>query len=257
MTEQAAAPAWPRPYWQPSAEQVVLQFYVFGKFAADLAIPAARYASGGLPDGVQLQRFQNAVLRDWEGYPLAGALGHVLKEDTPEIHEQARIAPDVLVLRGRLADRDSLDYLRDTLGVLAGLLDVGGTVVLDPQILTLFDAAGWRRHYLVPGGAPPRHHVLILRHAEDSPGRWRVRTRGMRKFARPDIDLRNVPERDIDRAGALCERLVELQALGAHFSAGQPLEVDGLPGELTIAPGGHMDDPEFNNTHVAIYWPVA
>jgi hypothetical protein len=255
MTEQAAATAWPRPYWQPSGEEALLQFYVFGKFAADLAIPAARYDSNGLPEGVELQRFQNAVLRRWEGYPLAGALGDLLKEDAPAIHEQARIAPEVLVVRGRVPDGDSLDYLRDTLGVLAGLLDVGGTVVLDPQILTLFDAEGWRRRYLVGGGAPPRHHVLILRHAEDAAGRSRVRTRGMRKFARPDIDLRNVPDRDVDRAGALCERLVELQALGAGFVAGQPLEVEGLPGELAAQPGGSLDDPQFNNTHVAFRWP--
>ncbi len=259
MTEQADSTSWPRPYWQSPGDDALLQFYVFGKFATDLAIPAARYDSRGLPEGIELQRFQNAVLRQWEGYPLAGALGALLKDDTPAIHEQARIAPEVLVVRGQRPDGDSLDYLRDTLGVLAALLDVGGTVVLDPQILTLFDAEGWRRHYLVDGGAPPRNHVLILRHPEDgddAADRSRVRTRGMRKFGRPDIDLRQVPDGQAGAAGALCERLVELQALGAHFEAGQTLDVEGLPGALTAEPGGSLDDPQFNNTHVAFLWPV-
>lgn len=256
MTEPTNASAWPRPYWQPGDEEAVLQFYVFGKFAPDLAIPAARYDSNGLPGGVELQRFQNAVLRHWEGYPLAGSLGTLLKEDAPEVYEQARIEPDVLVVRGTLKDGDSLDYLRDTMGVLAALLDVGGKSVLDPQILTLFGADAWRKHYLVPGGAPPRNHVLILRSADDGVERARVHTRGMRKFGRPDFELRNVPDADVDRAGLLCERLVEVASLGAHFVDGQPLDVEGLPGELVAKLGGSMDDPQFSNTHVTFRWPV-
>ncbi|HEV2539927.1 MAG TPA: hypothetical protein VGU03_09495 [Frateuria sp.] len=247
--------AWPRPYWQPSDETIVLNFHVFGRFAEDLAIPAARYASNGLPEGVSLQRFAHAALRDWEGYPLKGSLGELLKEDAPEAFDLARAAPEVLVVRGELADQDSLDYLRDTLGVLAGLLDAGGQAVLDPQILTLFDAAAWRRHYLVPGGAPPRNHVLILRNAEDE-GRSHVHTRGLRKFGRPDLSFEHVPDAHADQAGMLCERLVELQALGAHFADGQPLEVEGLPGGFVARRSGSLEDPRFNNSHVAFDWPV-
>lgn len=251
----ATPEAWPRPYWQPSDETIVLHFYVFGRFAEDLAIPAARYASLGLPEGVALQRLAHDALRGWDGYPLKGALGEVLKEDAPAAFEQARAAPDVLVVRGELADRDSLDYLRDTLGVLAGLLDVGGSAILDPQILTLFDAGSWRRHYLVAGGAPPRNHVLILRKPSED-GRSHIHTRGLRKFGRPDLSLRHVPDARASQAGMLCERLVELQALGARFVEGQPLEVEGLPGELVAHPGGTLDDPGFNNTHVAFDWPL-
>lgn len=255
MTEQAAAPTWPRPYWQPSDEQALLHFYVFGHFAPELVIPAARYGSPGLPDGVSLERFQNLALRRWDGYPLKGALGELLKEDDPATFERARIAPEVLVLRGQRPDSATLDYLRDTLGVLAGLLDAGASAILDPQILTLFDARHWRERYLIDGGAPPRHHVLIVRTADDRPERSRVRTRGMRKFGRPDIDLHNVPDAAINRAGALCEQLVELEALGAQFADGQPLEIEGVPGDLVAHRGGSLDDPEFNNRHVAFRWP--
>ena len=255
MNDATPAASWPRPYWQSGDEEAVLQFYVFGKFEAELLIPSPRYGSPGLPEGVEIQRFQNAVLRQWEGYPLNGALGQLIKEDTPEAYENARIAPEVLVVRGVLKDAATLDYLRDTLGVLAGMLDVGGTGILDPQILTLFDPDHWRRHYLVKGGAPPRSHVLILRSGEEVPDRSWVHTRGMRKFARPDISLHNVPDSDLDRAGVLCERLVELSSLGVNFIAGHELEVDGVADPLVAQPGGSLDDPDFNNTHVAFHWP--
>src|SRR3569623_3445024 len=137
-TPMTATPeAWPRPYWQPSDETIVLNFYVFGRFAENLAIPAARFASLGLPEGIELQRFGHNALRGWEGYPLKGALGELLKDDAPAAFARARATPDVLVVRGELAARASLDYLRATLGVLAGLLDVGGAAILDPQMLTL------------------------------------------------------------------------------------------------------------------------
>lgn len=256
MTETTtAAPSWPRPHWQPSKEEAVLLFFVFGAFPEDLAIPAARYGSPGLPDGVELQRFQNAVLSRWEGYPLSGALGDLLREDSPEAFAAAKAAPHVVAIRGRFADREALDYLRDTLGVVAALTDIGGKAVVDPQILSLFDAASWREHYLVKGGAPTRHHVLILCSPEETKGRSWIRTRGMRKFGRPDISLTNVPDREIDRAGALAERFVDLGALGAHFEEGQTVEVDGVAGGLTVALSGDETDPLFNNSHAAMRWP--
>lgn len=257
MTEAQAAPDWPRPYWQPgSGETALLQFYVFGRFERDLVIPARRHGSRGLPGGVDLKRFQNLELRKWEGYPLGGALGELLREDAPDTFEQARIAPEVLVIRGELADAPGLDYLRDTLGVLAALLEVGGRAVLDPQLMELRDAEAWRARYLVEGGAPPRHHVLILRDAEPEGAGSHVHTRGLRKFARPDLSLRHVPERELERAGVLCEKLVELAVLGTRFVAGQALEVEGMAQPLIAQPGGSLDDPAFNNRHVAFHWPA-
>jgi hypothetical protein len=256
MNEATPTPAWPRPYWQPGDESILLQFYVFGQFASELTIPSLPYDSAGLPGGVELQRFDNAALRQWDGYPLSGALGKILREESAEVVELAGSAPHVLMVRGSFADCDNLDYLRDTLGVLAGLLDVGAVAILDPQILRVFGASEWRRQYLVKDGAPPRNHALILCNPEQAAGRFWVHTRGMRKFGRPDLSIHDVPESVLNHAGALCERLVEVQALGARFIAGQPLEVEGLSGDLIAQPGGSLEDPRFNNTHVAFHWPA-
>lgn len=257
MTETTNPPQWPRPYWQPSSgESALLQFYVFGQFERELLIPAMRYGSPGLPAGVTLKRFHNLELRKWEGYPLAGTLGELLREDDAAVFERARIAPEVLVLRGELADPASLDYLRDTLGVVAALLDIGGRAVIDPQIMGLFDADAWRARYLVESGAPPRNHVLIVCSDEADGAGSHVYTRGLRKFARPDISLRQVPQSELQRAGVLCEKLVELAVLGTHFVAGQALDVDGIAAPLIAQPGGSLDDPAFNNRHVAFRWPA-
>jgi len=254
MSKSITFPAWQRPHWQPSDEEIMLQFYVFGKFEP-VRVPSAPYGSDGLPAGVTSTPHHHAALRQWEGYPLKGGLGRLFKEDSPEAYKLTLDAPEVLVVRGRFKDSKDTGYLRDTYGVLAGLLDIGGVAILDPQILTLFDADSWRRQYLVKEGAPLRNHVLILRDDEDDEGRHWIHTRGLRKFGRPDISLRNVPTGELDRAGALTERLLELQALGAHFVDGQSIEVDGIFGGLVAELGGSLEDPKFNNTHVAFYWP--
>lgn len=245
---------WPRPYWHASDETALLLFFVFGTFAQTLRIPTAAYDSAGLPEGLELHRYPNTALAQWEGYPLRGALGDVLAHDNPQACAVATDAAEVISVRGRIADPANLNYLRDTVGVLAGLLDLGGTAVVDPQTLSIFDANAWRERYLVAHGAPPRNHVLIVA-SDDADGKVWVHTRGMRKFGRPDLSVRGVPGDAAEHAGALCERLVEMQALGAHLEDGQQLEVDGLSAPLVVQHAGNPDDPQFNNAHIALRWP--
>ncbi|MBV8156013.1 MAG: hypothetical protein JO278_00055, partial [Dyella sp.] len=114
-------PAWQRPHWQSSNEEILLQFFVFGKFQAGRA-PSIEYGSEGLPESVELTSHHHTALRQWEGYPLRGSVGRMFKEDAPEAYKLALDAPEVLVVRGRLPDTGDTGYLRDTLGVLAALL---------------------------------------------------------------------------------------------------------------------------------------
>ena len=254
MSHPITIPAWQRPHWQASDEKILLQFYVFGKFDA-VRVPSQDYGSPGLPPGLSATSHRHADLRSWEGYPLKGAMGRMYKADAPRAYQRALDAPEVMVVRGTLEDSAATGYLRDTLGVLAGMLDIGGVAILDPQILGLLDAAAWRRHYLIRDGAPIRHHLLILCHGESEPGRSWIHTRGMRKFGRPDVSIHHVPDTAIDRAGLLCEQLVELQALGAHFAEGQRLDVEGVSAGALVHLGGSLEDPQFNNTFVELTWP--
>ena len=254
MNHPIAIPAWQRPHWQPSDEEILLQFYVFGKFDA-VRVPSADYGSAGLPAGVEAVSHYHSALRQWDGYPLKGATGRMFKADAPQAYQSAFEAPEVMVVRGTLKDSPATGYLRDTLGVLAGMLDIGGSAILDPQTLSLLDADAWRRKYLVRDGAPIRNHLLILRDGESVPDRSWIHTRGMRKFGRPDISIRQVPDRAVDRAGLLCENLVELEALGAHFSDGQRLDIEGVPNGVVVHLGGGLDDVRFNNTYVEFDWP--
>ncbi|HEY0200014.1 MAG TPA: hypothetical protein VGC19_16000 [Rhodanobacter sp.] len=254
MNHPITIPAWQRPHWHASDEDILLQFYVFGQFET-VRVPSRDYGSPGLPPQIESTSHYHSALRQWEGYPLKGPMGRMYKTDAPEAYQRAIDAPEVMVVRGSLKDSPSTGYLRDTFGVLAGMLDIGGVAILDPQILSLLDADAWRRKYLIRDGAPVRNHLLILRDGESTPDHSWIHTRGMRKFGRPDISIHQVPDHAVDRAGMLCEKLAELQALGVHFVDGQTLDIEGIPSGVQVHLGGGLDDPQFNNTFVAFDWP--
>jgi hypothetical protein len=247
---------WSRPHWTRDEARALLVYFVFGAFAPELTLDLSAHGSTGLPQGVAIQRMPKDRLAHWQGHPLRGALGEILREGNPGAFEVARKAPECLLLRGELPDSDSLAYLRDTLGVISALLDAGGVAVVDPQILEMWCADDWRTRHAGGERAAPRNHVLVLC-SDDADGDAWVKTRGLRKFARPDISIRRVPRDEVRRAGAVAARLVELQARGMRFGDGSRLEVDGLPDGLRSRRAGSPDDPEFNNTHIELLWPKA
>ncbi len=245
---------WSRPRWDRDEARALMVYFVFGAFAAELELDLSAHGSEGLPEGVEMRRIPRAMLPHWDGHPLRGALGEILRAGDPDAFEAARKAPECMMLHGELADSASLAYLRNCLGVVSALLDAGGVSVVDPQTMTIFSADAWRERYTGNGAATPRNHVLILAQ-DDADGAARIKTRGMRKFARPDISVRGVPAADVQRAGALAARLVDLEAQGMRFGDGSTVTAEGLSTELTVRRAGSLDDPEFNNTHLELTWP--
>lgn len=252
MTE----PEWSRPHWSRDEAKAMLLYFVFGQFPGELRLDLSTHGSQGLPPGVEMHRVPKALLAHWEGHPLRGALGGVLRDGNPNAFEAARTANECLMLRGELPDQDSLGYLRGTLGVVSALLDAGGVAVVDPQILEIFQADEWRTRYTGADCSAPRNHVLILCQDDDAGLAW-VKTRGMRKFARPDVSIRRVPQEKVRHAGAVAARLVDLQARGMRFGEGSTVDVEGVPDGLKVARGGSLDDPNFNNVHLELVWPAA
>ncbi len=246
--------AWLRPHWQAGEGRSLLLWFVFGEFPRQLPIDGTTWRTRGLPAGAEIARHAARDLARGPGYPLTGALGDLLRADDPALAARAAGAPEGFVIRAELADAPDLDALRDGIGLVSALMAAGGVAAIDPQLLTAFDADAWRARFFARPDFDVRDHVLMLCDAdEQAPGRLHVHTRGLRKFARPDLSLRRVPAAARDAAGELLQRLAEWQALGGRFRAGQTVQAGDLA--LSAMPGGRLDDPAFNNLHVAFDWP--
>ena len=249
-------PRWTRPEWRDSGAKALYVWFVFGDFPDDLRIDAARYRTRGTPAGVDVVRYTHASIRAWDGYPLGGTMGKLFKSENAMSFARALATRDCLMLRGEIADPTDLDGLRDLVGTITALVDLGGVAVVDPQMLSLFDPDEWHTRFFDSDEFVARAHVVILASEDEAAfGRQWIHTRGMRKFARPDIGIRNVPPAHAGHAGQLAERFADFQARGGIVEEGREIVVEGLPSNMRVHHSGSLDDPEFNNVHLAIRWP--
>ena len=160
------------------------------------------------------------------------------------------------MLRGSVADKGDLDDIRDLVGTIVALIDHGGVAVVDPQTLSMFAASEWKRRHVGADAFVARDHVLILcNDDEQHTDRLHVHTRGMRKFARPDISIRNVPASHAEIAGQLADHFVVYQADGGVVDDGYAIAMEGAPADMAVRRAGALDDDEFNNVHLAMRWP--
>jgi hypothetical protein len=248
--------SWPRTQWKDSGDPAFLLWFVFGDFPADFQIDSERYRTRGTPAGVEIVRYRNRELVKWDGYPLAGTLGNLLYGENSKLFERAKRSADCIMLRGSVADSSDLDALRDLVGTINALTDLGAVAIVDPQTLSMFSAKEWRQRFLGDDVFVVRDHVLILcTEDERNAGRVHVHTRGLRKFARPDVSIRNVLPNAAEIAGQLADHFVTFQADGGIVDDGYAIETQGAPANMTVRHAGALDDDAFNNRHLALRWP--
>lgn len=245
--------SWPRPHFAPGGGDALLFYAVFGDFDLTQPLSKSKYRASGVPEWLELARLDRAGQPGALTRYQSGAVWDVLKRDMPLVADEAERAPQCVALRAEVKDPPTLDYFRDVIGVVTWLLDAGGVSVYDPQMLWLWAADEWRDEAFGPGEPNPDRHTTIMVTPEDGTS-W-YHTRGMRKYGRPDLSVRGVGEAHADAVSSLIERFVEFQALGGRIADGEAATGPALPPGGVFRHGGSLDDPDFNNVHVAVVWP--
>ena len=245
-------PTWERPRFEPGGADAFLLYVVYGDFAIDGPVSRIEYRTEGLPAGVEVLKLTREQSADLP--MVSGEIAKVIRDESPEIFDQAVAAPECLVIQGAVADPTNLDYLRDTIGMIAWWFDHGAVAALDVQRLKLYEPTAWWLDLFAP--LPPRlaNHVVILASEEAGGMRW-LHTRGMRKFGRPDLSIRRVGLEQLGAVVEMINRFIAWQAEGGRVTEGQAISIEGLPAGMTCHHCGSIDDPEFNNTHLDIRWP--
>lgn len=247
-------PDWPRPHFKQPGGRPFLFFVVYGKFGSLPEMSASRYRSAGVPAGLDLSHYQAEQHRDVLANFREGYLWNDLRARNPELAARIVESKECLILRGEIEDCETLNYLRDSVGLLTFLLDNGGITVYDPMTFRWWEPEEWRNRIFHPAGPVPRHHVVILTSEESDPTLTWFHTRGMRKFGRPDLSIHRVRPEYNEAIIDLCNRFIELQAFGGIIEEGQPIRMKSLRRGMTCHHRGDLDDPDFNNVHVEIEW---
>lgn len=245
MTELVS---WPRSRFQAGGGDALIYFEVCGKFDQIPAVSTLKHNSAGVPAGVEVFLDDNDFSR-WEG-----PLFELLLESNREVATAVREAPQVLSIRGEVADPASLDYLRDVTGLVMAALENGGAGVVAPQMLEVFSPAQWRESFFQPIMFEPTNHTVILASMEPNHGGTWLHTRGMRIYGRPDISCHFVKAEEMQPMQSIFNGLIRMQAAGAMLPEGQPVQAVGLDGTLFCRHKGDLEDPEFNNLHLELEW---
>ena len=242
--------SWPRSRYVAGGGDALIFLEIYGQWSgAQTEISPARHNSAGLPPQLVAQLLPNQAA-DWDG-PMA----KLARESNPAAWQMASDAPQKLVIRGEVPDPNSLDYLRDVIGVVAASLESGGVAVFDPQTLSVFGAAQWLEQFFSDGFEPTNHAVILV--TPQSDGRTWLHTRGMRLFGRPDLSCRDVGAGELEGLQSIFNGLMRMMAAGALIADGQPVRAAHSDEILRCANRGDLDDDEFNNRHLALEWENA
>ena len=232
----------------------MLFYAVYGEIDASARLSRSRYRSNGAPDGIDVMSYGPSKHPDVPGSFCKGYLWDEFAASDPKLAAIVERCEHCMILRGTPNDSTTLNYLRDTVGLITYLLDHGGCAVYDPLMFRWWDTSEWKQQIFEPAASVPHNHTVILVSDEEDPSLKWFHTRGMRKFGRPDISVHNVASNLQDGVIDLCNRLIEHQAFGHVVRDGQQVKMASLPSGGVIRHRGDLDDPDFNNVHLDVSW---
>jgi hypothetical protein len=243
---------WERQYFVPSGGDPLLFYVVYGDVDSSVELSRKKYRSEGIPEGIDVMSYNadsdlDVITSFREGY-----VWDKFVAKNPELAAQVEGCQSCIIIRGTPTESRTLNYLRDTVGLITFMLNNGGCSVFDPQILRWWSPSEWKSELFSPEAPVPTRHVVILKSEEKSSNRFWFHTRGMRKFGRPDISLHDVTEENEESVINIINKLIYIQAFGEVSFESQKIRVQIFEADFTATKKGDLNNLDFNNYHIEV-----
>ncbi|WP_052487548.1 hypothetical protein [Gordoniibacillus kamchatkensis] len=240
---------WERPLYQ-SGSKPFFFFAVFGARFEQMRISEEHHRVNEIPAGLQFMQYHAAEHGEYLSAFYSNQIGELLREKGDDVFRGVIRAPSCLVAVGTVEHDRSLDYLRNTVGIVQCMLEQNAAAVFDGNALRWHTPQEWTDTFFFAERLEPLDHVSFLV-TQQAPGTSWLHTRGMRKFGRPDIGIRSVPEASVANVTSLVGRLIELQAAGVVLGEETSVAWRGAEWTLRGVPDRNFDNPDFNNESIA------
>ncbi len=197
------------------------------------------------PEGFEIASMDAAHFRSGEAW-------EKLCAERPELAGKVEASPLAVVMHGTVERHESLDYLRETIDVMASLVEHGASAVFDALTMTWWSGHDWLT--LISEGAifNPFDHVVTLAQPESTGSFW-VHTKGLRKFGRPDLAVGGVAEADVAAVKKMLDRFINFQALGGIIEFDRDVSMDGLDATYRpTVPRGSVESAPYFNTFIEL-----
>lgn len=245
--------SWERIYYKPTEDNMFSFFVIFEEFGNEVNISSSKFNFDSLPENTDIAKYHNGVSPDYRDGFKSGYLWNKLSEDNPALARSVESSTSCMVIRTEIRDQETLDYLRNLVGLVTYFVDNGGLCVYEPQRFKWWHPSEWRDNVFIPKEPKPYQHTQVFVSEQDNGKLW-YHTRGLRLFARPDISVHNVTDETSANVLEMINRFIEYQALGGVIENGNSINMSGLPSSMWCEHNGGYDDDEFNNRHVEVHW---
>jgi hypothetical protein len=244
---------WVRDKFNDQGLMTRIFFIVMGDFKDMDPMDVEKYKSSGMPDGFSAFPYRETQHEGLKRDICSGYIWDFTNKFRPELCGLIHQTTSSFLLRGDQKEQEDLDYLKEIVGFVAYLLDNGGIAVYDPLLLKWWNKKEWMEEIFKADGPAPFKHVEILKSPEnEDPTKTWYHTRGMIKFGKPELSIRNMGKEQEEDALKLINKLIEYQCQGGAILKEHTVELDGSLKGYKYHLQGHWDDPDFNNVHIDI-----
>jgi hypothetical protein len=246
---------WSRPRFVAAPAKRHLELFCFSTSLSTAPLNADRH---GIPGdeamrGVEVRELSRAMDPAWFDGFRSGSLRTVATAQLGAVISQLDEATQLTAVLFEGPDAPTLTHLQACWGVAQWLCERGATVVLDAQTQRY-----WRRDEVLdwPANRPFNLSTDVTVSVEETPlpdGTFLVHTRGLARFARPDLLLPGIAKPEWDKAGGVLRTLAAELAAGAVFKAGEQF----VGGPVRVAftrygVGGALPEVHLNNDGLVV-----
>jgi hypothetical protein len=245
---------WERVYFKNSYGKPFLFFVLFGTDNMDeLAVSKSKHNVDGMPDELEIMNYSKLKSAEHKEY-IQGFLDDnfrkFLKEKNNTLYEKVLACNNITVVKGEFDDTNSLNYLKNTIGIIQAIIETNIVAILDLQIMEWYKPEVWSKKFFEPKAPISFDHVKIL-WSENGNDIW-LHTRGMRKFGRPDLSIKKISSIKKELGIEIINRFIQAYAYGFVPDEKQEIKIKGMEKGVYGKILGNYEDLDFNNYYFEI-----
>jgi hypothetical protein len=245
---------WGRIYFERPYNKPFLFYVLFGTAnVSKIDVSKSKHNVDEMPNGLEIINHSKLKNEEQEKY-IEGFyneyLGSFLKAKDKILYEKVVSCNNITVVKGKFDDTNTLNYLKNAIGIIQAIIETNITAILDLQVMEWFEPEEWTKKYFEPKAPVSFNHVKIL-WSEEGDNIW-LHTRGMRKFGRPDLSIRKVPQNKKDLGIEIINRFIQAFAYGFIPDETKEIKIEDMKKGIYGKILGNYEDLDFNNYYFEI-----
>ena len=211
-----------RKFYMNVDHKPALFYVVFGVSADDLVVYGEKYHINEKPKGIEIFVLNREHYSEYMDTFFSEELGAVMEDNNPELYYKCKAAKNCVVIAGKVKNDETFDYMKNVIGIIEALCDKGAYGIMDIHAWLIMNPKEWHDKYFEKE-IDPLDHIDISFGV--SGGESWVKTRGMVKFGRPDIQMEHIALSKTNDYTEIINRMIYCSGHGAFYEGKAKVDI--------------------------------